>query len=161
MSNKRKQIEVIEISSSDEATANEESDNDDVQHVNFDVDVSMTNRLQSKGKVEKEKEAGLIPSNPVQEFLKDRKKLEAERLERQAKRLKAEGSTSATGSASSIKKQHSVVNVGGLNKYTEGTIKKTVNVLTNQNTDTVTIEDCFGPVCKFSNCTNLKTKFIL
>ena len=157
MSNKRKQIEVIEISSSDEATANEESDNDGVQHVNFDVDVNITNRLQSKEK--EEKNPGLIPSNPVQEFLKDRKKLEAERLERQAKRFKAEGSTSATGS--SMKKQHSFVNVGGLNKYTEGTIKKTVNVLTNQNTDTVTIEDCFGPVCNFSHCTNLKTKFNL
>lgn len=74
-------------------------------------------------------------------FLKERKKLEAERLERvdRHKRVKLE-------SGAQNKPSRMITNETP-GKYTDGVVKQTINVLSEKNEGVCSIEECFGPVC--------------
>lgn len=74
-------------------------------------------------------------------FLKERKKLEAERLERvdRHKRVKLESGAQNTPTRTTTNETPG--------KYTDGVVKHTINVLSEKNEGTCSIEECFGPVC--------------
>lgn len=72
-------------------------------------------------------------------FLKERKKLEAERLERvdRHKRVKLESGAQNTPTRTTTNETPG--------KYTDGVVKHTINVLSEKNEGTCSIEECFGP----------------
>lgn len=137
----KRSAEVISISDSeDEGHGSSQDEADEIMPLQQIKPSTIPEIVNGDGKTDSTTGSASTSKSVPFDFLKERKKLEAERLERQAKHVKLDHST----------QQQPQMRTGGADKYPDGVVKQTVNYLTERNEDSWSINKCFGPVCNVS-----------
>ncbi|TIB66703.1 hypothetical protein E3P77_02144 [Wallemia ichthyophaga] len=131
----KRSAQVINISDSeDESRGSTQDESDEIIPPKQIKPSAVPEMINGDDATNSAKESTLTSKNAPFDFLKERKKLEAERLERQAKHVKRDHST----------QQQPQANTGGADKYPDGVVKQTVNYLTERNENSWSINKCFG-----------------